>query len=176
MSSSNAKTTTSRNEENVQDAQQLPPHRNSASSRISNMATESLKLAYSITLDSLHNTTVDLTHHFTEKYYRFIDADAFIHGRALKIYETSSLPYPYTVISYVWFGLQAEPSQLEQEGSFHVFCGFHNDGTAREDGGPISLKVLEYACRWASNSGSSYLWLDRLCILQTSIQDKVWQI
>ncbi|KAJ7310165.1 hypothetical protein DFH08DRAFT_675019, partial [Mycena albidolilacea] len=45
-----------------------------------------------------------------------------------------------------------------------------------EDGGQISLKVLEYACRWASNSGSSYLWLDRLCILQTSKQDKVWQI
>ncbi|KAJ6466318.1 hypothetical protein C8R45DRAFT_485570 [Mycena sanguinolenta] len=90
--------------------------------------------------------------------------------------ETPILPQLYTVVSYVWFGLKAEPPELEQDGSFSVFCGAHNDGTPRENGGPISLKVLEYACRWASESSSSDLWLDRLCIMQTSKTDKAWQI
>ncbi|KAL0564945.1 hypothetical protein V5O48_017087 [Marasmius crinis-equi] len=135
-----------------------------------------LRVVYSIPLDALHNTTVDLTPHLTENHYRFIDTDAFTHNRTLTICETSTLPDLYTTISYVWFGLVAEPSQLEQEGSFRVFCGLRGDGTPREDGGPISLKVLEHACQWASNSSSSYLWLDRICILQTSKRDKAWQI
>ncbi|KAL0568601.1 hypothetical protein V5O48_013389, partial [Marasmius crinis-equi] len=132
---------------------------------------------YSIPLDTLRNTTLDLTPHLTENHYRFIDADAFINNHTLTIHETSALPlHLYTTISYVWFGLVAEPSQLEKEGSFRVFCGLRSDGTLREDGGPISLKVLEHACRWASDSSSPYLWLDRLCILQTSKRDKAWQI
>ncbi|KAI3611673.1 het domain containing protein [Moniliophthora roreri] len=171
---------TSRNEVDLRVAEQLPSGDSSSASITTEgdegNSTESLRLAYSIPLDALQNTTVDLTSHLTEKRYRFIDADAFVHNRTLVIHERSSLPDLYTVISYVWFGLIAEPSQLEQEGSFRVSCGFHNDGMPREDGGPISLKVLEHACRWASNSSSSYLWLDRLCILQTSKQDKAWQI
>ncbi|EEB89499.1 hypothetical protein MPER_12394, partial [Moniliophthora perniciosa FA553] len=160
----------------LQVVEQLPDDSNSASTTKGN-STESLRIVYSIPLDALHNTTVDLTPHLTENYYRFIDADAFIQSCTLVIYETSYLPYlQYTVISYVWFGLIAEPSQLEQEGNFRVSCGFHSDGMPREDGGPINLKVLEYVCRWASDSTSSYVWLDRLCILQTSKQDKAWQI
>ncbi|KAL0062969.1 hypothetical protein AAF712_010100 [Marasmius tenuissimus] len=149
----------------------------SPSTMITRLADAEVKLVYSIPLDALQNgTTIDLTPYLTENRYRFIDADAFIHNRILAIHEMPTLPDLYSTISYVWFGLEAEISQLEQEGSFRIFCGVRSDGTLREDGGPINVKVLEHACRWASNSSSSYLWLDRLCILQTSKQDKTWQI
>ncbi|THV01263.1 hypothetical protein K435DRAFT_607517, partial [Dendrothele bispora CBS 962.96] len=131
---------------------------------------------YSTPLDTLHNTSLDLTPYFTEEQYRFIDADAFIKSKTLAIHEMSFLPNLYTVISYVWFGLPASVLQLNHDGSFHVSCGFRSDGTPREDGGPINLQVLEYACKWASDTSSSYVWLDRLCILQTSKKDKAWQI
>ncbi|KAK7030486.1 hypothetical protein VNI00_014074 [Paramarasmius palmivorus] len=139
-------------------------------------------IAYSAPLDGLCDTTIDFTPYFNPKRYRFIDADAFIHDRQLTIYEMASRPthirkwMTYTVISYVWYGLSADPSQLTKDGSFCVFCGVYPDGTPRENGGPISLKILEYVCKWACESASFYVWLDRLCILQTDKEDKTWQI
>jgi len=125
----------------------------------------------------VNKTTLDLTPYFTEERFRFIDADAFLHHRRLDIHETTSLPdTSITAVSYVWFGLAAETSQLESDGKLNVFCGSRGDGTLREDGGPINLKVLEYACRYASQYSAPYLWLDRLCIMQTSRVDKAWQI
>ncbi|THV05810.1 hypothetical protein K435DRAFT_646390, partial [Dendrothele bispora CBS 962.96] len=137
---------------------------------------------FSKALTDLHNTILDFTPYFTEKRYRFIDIRAFLDQRKLDVYESTSLQigFPaHAVISYVWSGLTAERSQLETEQFFRVFCGIHEDGSPREDGGPINLKVLEYVCLYASSpSGLScrYLWLDRVCILQTSKQDKAWQI
>ncbi|KAK7030502.1 hypothetical protein VNI00_014094 [Paramarasmius palmivorus] len=137
------------------------------------------KIVYSIPLEDLRGTIIDLTPHYSAENYRFIDADAFTKDRQLIVYEVPLLPkapMTYTVTSYVWYGLNASPSQLEHDGSFRVFCGTKSDGTHREDGGPINLKVLEYICRWACVSSSFLVWLDRLCILQTSEQDKAWQI
>ncbi|KAF8173726.1 hypothetical protein K438DRAFT_1610359, partial [Mycena galopus ATCC 62051] len=135
-------------------------------------------IVFSMPLDALHDATVDFTPYFTEERFRFIDADAFLHRRILArgYFFASNLPQFYTSVSYVWFGLVAEPAELERFGAFHVFCGVRSDGTPREDGGPISLKVLEYVCRWASESRSPLLWLDRLCIKQTSKCDKAWQV
>jgi hypothetical protein len=130
-------------------------------------------------LDELRDTIVDFTPYFTEERFRFIDADAFINGRILAIRETPTLPqsrHTYTVVSYVWFGVVADAAELEEAGSFRVYCGTDNDGTPKEDGGPISLKVLRYLCLWASQAASPSLWLDRLCISQTSKRDKNWQI
>ena len=122
----------------------------------------------------------DLTPYATEERYRFIDCDAFVNAQTLRIYETAKLPYSpyqtYTVISYVWLALPALPEDLERDGSFRVYCGARNDGTIREDGGPIGMKVLGYVCRWSLEEKAPLLWLDRLCILQTSKRDKHWQI
>lgn len=122
----------------------------------------------------------DLTPYATEERYRFIDSDAFVNRRALEIYETTELPSSpsqrYSTISYVWLALPASAEDLHRHGSFRVFCGIHTSGSTREDGGPISIKVLEYACHWSSQAHAPYLWLDRLCILQTNKRDKFWQI
>ena len=45
-----------------------------------------------------------------------------------------------------------------------------------EDADPIGLDVLVDTCAASLACGASYLWLDRLCIMQTSKQDKRWQI
>ncbi|KAK7461438.1 hypothetical protein VKT23_008616 [Stygiomarasmius scandens] len=140
------------------------------------------KLVFSKAVAELHNTTLDLTPCFTEKRYRFIDIHSFLHRHKLDIYESSTLSvgFPaHAIISYVWHGLTAECYQLEKDRFFRVFCGVHGDGSLREDGGPINLKVLEYVCLYASSPSGircQYLWLDRLCIMQTSKQDKAWQI
>ncbi|EKM55707.1 uncharacterized protein PHACADRAFT_61990, partial [Phanerochaete carnosa HHB-10118-sp] len=132
-----------------------------------------------LALDKLRDTTVNLQEYATEERYRFIDCTAFIDQGVLRILETTVLPADpnfYTTVSYVWFGLLSPAEELSKSGSFRVYCGKRSDGSLREDGGPISIKVLEYACRWSSRYSAPYLWLDRLCILQTSRRDKSWQI
>jgi hypothetical protein len=45
-----------------------------------------------------------------------------------------------------------------------------------EDGDPIGVAALRDTCSVAMFRGISHLWLDRLCIVQTSKTDKSWQI
>ncbi|KAK0638338.1 hypothetical protein DIS24_g9924 [Lasiodiplodia hormozganensis] len=102
----------------------------------------------------------------------------FLNDRRLDIYE-----YPsglscsaYVAISYVWKGnpLVADPSSpsywVEELGTFSV--------KGAESGDPISLDVLYHTCSAALSCrySGSYLWLDRLCIVQTSELDRAWQI
>ncbi|KAJ5722182.1 hypothetical protein N7488_000217 [Penicillium malachiteum] len=104
---------------------------------------------------------------------------AFLDDRRLDIYEypESSLNcHPYVAVSYVWKGnsLVADPSSplywIEELGTFSV--------KGAEDGDPISLDVLCHVCSAALSCkySGSHLWLDRLCIVQTSKKDKAWQI
>lgn len=69
----------------------------------------------------------------------------------------------YTAISYIWKGRPVHGST--QNPTSIVVKG-------AEDGDPVSLDVLQSACAAASD----YLWLDRLCIMQTESRDKSWQI
>lgn len=140
-----------------------------------------LRRIASIPLEDLRDSVFDLTPYASEERFRFINCDAFIDKRLLEIYEITELPDEgpdtlYSTVSYVWFGLTATADALRRDGSFRVYCGTHSDGMEREDGGPISMKVLEYACMQSTGSGVTYLWLDRLCIMQTSRRDKLWQI
>ncbi|KDQ09374.1 hypothetical protein BOTBODRAFT_58724 [Botryobasidium botryosum FD-172 SS1] len=135
-----------------------------------------LKLIFSKPLNSLRGCTLDITSYASEERYRFIDCSAFVERDTLQIVETTTLSFGYTAISYVWGGLDADPEMLRKDGSFHVYCGVRSDGTLREDGGPISFKALGYACRWSLGVSAKYLWLDRVCIMQTSRVDKNWQI
>ncbi|KIJ48568.1 hypothetical protein M422DRAFT_66300 [Sphaerobolus stellatus SS14] len=135
-----------------------------------------LKEIFNQSLVSLRGATLDITRFATTERFRFIDCSAWITDNVLKIYETSTLPNLYSTISYVWFGLVSESSALDVDGWFRVYCGKREDGTMREDGGPINMRMLYYACQWSSRASCSYLWLDRICILQTSKIDKTWQI
>lgn len=127
-------------------------------------------------LDTLRDKILDMTPYACEERYRFIDCRSLVNDRTLKILETRALPPAYSTISYVWLGLSSSLSALQEDGSFRVYCGTRSDGIPKEDGGPISMKVLEFACLMSAQSSASYLWLDRLCILQTSLRDKHWQI
>ncbi|KAL0564501.1 hypothetical protein V5O48_017545 [Marasmius crinis-equi] len=138
----------------------------------------------------MRDTILDLSLYATPCRYRFIDGHAFLNERKLDLYEfqdesaeslpnnDDSPPHPpnvqYATISYAWRGNETktdDPSSplywKDTYGTFQV--------KGAEDGDPISLDVLEHVCE-AVKDASRYLWLDRLCILQTSKPDKIWQI
>lgn len=116
---------------------------------------------------------------------------AFVDEKKLSIYESIDLPdVPYTAISYPWRGNETiidDPTSpfywKDELGTFQV--------KGSEDGDPISLDVLYHICvlslsyerptagsAWYIPLGtpSRFLWLDRLCIMQTNREDKTWQI
>lgn len=73
----------------------------------------------------------------------------------------------YSALSYVWRGNRVDPSQPAPE-RFAV--------VGAEDGDPIGIEVLRHACVASMKKKVEYLWMDRLCIIQTSREDKLWQI
>ena len=99
------------------------------------------------------------------KRFRLIDCKAYLNG-VIRIVEYSSAAIipPYAAISYVWKGIH----QAKHAESFAVAGAL--------DGDPISQEVLRITCITAIEQGVRYIWLDRLCILQTSDTDKDWQI
>ncbi|KAF9255717.1 hypothetical protein L218DRAFT_912087 [Marasmius fiardii PR-910] len=146
------------------------------------------KLIFTATLHEMRDAILDLSLYATPCRYRFIDGEAFLKEQKLNLYEfgesTGSLsksgdsPHPphvsYAAISYTWHGNAIntdDPSSplywKDIKGTFQV--------KGAEDGDPISLDVLEHVCTTTERS-SRYLWLDRLCIMQTSKPDKIWQI
>ncbi|KAI0760428.1 hypothetical protein C8Q74DRAFT_1208077 [Fomes fomentarius] len=126
------------------------------------------KLIFSCAFSNLEDTILDLAPTATICRYRLIDMKAFLDNYELVIYEFSEFPNTsgayYSAISYVWHG---NPLEL---GTFSV--------KGAEDGDPISLDVLYHVCTaiLSCSYSGSYLWLDRLCILQSSKEDKAWQI
>ncbi|KAI1808581.1 hypothetical protein F4811DRAFT_176510 [Daldinia bambusicola] len=144
----------------------------------SSSSVQNSKLIFSASFSSLRDSVIDLSSVATIFRHRLIDMNAFLNDRRLDIYEyPSSLTSDrYVAVSYVWRGnpLVTDPSSpsywVEELGTFNV--------KGAETGDPISLDVLYHVCSAAlscSYSGS-HLWLDRLCILQSSKKDKAWQI
>ncbi|KAK7449198.1 hypothetical protein VKT23_013344 [Stygiomarasmius scandens] len=118
---------------------------------------------------------------------RFIDCRAFVEDDALKIVEFEEFPFriidgfqevSYVAISYVWKGKEGD----EEGGSFVVRYGGSQDCTEDDTGDPISISVLHSVCLAVLKDSSlldfsiNYVWLDRLCIMQTNKEDKSWQI
>ncbi|KAK7047363.1 hypothetical protein VNI00_006594 [Paramarasmius palmivorus] len=152
------------------------------------------KLIFTSKLYQLRDTVLDLSPFATPCRYRFVDCEAFLQAQQLDIYEfdgshtydsasshltsSGSPPHPpnvtYTSISYTWRGNE---TNTDDPSSPHYWEDMHGTFQVKgaEDGDPISLDVLEHVCI-AIRNHSRYLWLDRLCILQTSKPDKIWQI
>ncbi|KXN90421.1 hypothetical protein AN958_04290 [Leucoagaricus sp. SymC.cos] len=140
------------------------------------------KIIFDQALSSVRVTTgnehhIDLTQVATPCRYRFIDCLEFVHREFLQVIEVCDLPRDaYAAISHVWASALPKSSVYTQRGSFLVEC------EERNDGGPISIDVLHHACVAALQEGVRFLWLDRLCILQTHGKgenvnvDKKWQI
>ncbi len=88
----------------------------------------------------------------------------------IHILEFDNFPLvPYAAISYPWRGVETRSTRR----SFHV-CLRDSDKHRYPD--PISGVLLFHASAAALAHNCPYLWLDRLCIIQTSEEDKHWQI
>ncbi|KAL7958583.1 hypothetical protein V8C34DRAFT_282685 [Trichoderma compactum] len=112
---------------------------------------------------------IDFMFRATPERYRLIDCSKVIHDRSLRIVEFTDFPQvSYAALSYVWRGnFPIEGPKLETL-EFSVL--------GAEDADPLGLDVLFDACTAAVACGASFIWLDRLCIMQTSKRDKMWQI
>ena len=88
----------------------------------------------------------------------------------IEIHEFQSLSLPdnldYCAVSYPWAGVKNEN---DLRGYIKV--------AGAEEADPIGISML-YDLSWAawSVSRSEYIWLDRLCLMQTNKEDKQWQI
>jgi hypothetical protein len=126
---------------------------------------------YDVPFNSLANSVIDISTTAKPGRYRLIDCSQYVQRQSLRIYEfTDSIATTsYATISYVWRGNPLDPSTSHSDlGTLAV--------KGAEDGDPIGIDVLHHACTASLMDGAPYLWLDRLCIMQTSKDDKAWQI
>ncbi len=141
------------------------------------------RIVFSAKLSNLAGGTIELDPLATPRHFRLLDCSAFLDSDELRIIEypqrttvsssqafkfdisSSPLP-PFAAISYPWRDLQ-HPSGSTTP-SFSVSGATHAD--------PISIDILHTACLAARMFSCDYIWLDRLCILQTQKEDKNWQI
>ncbi len=138
--------------------------------------TSAYTTVYSIPLGSLQGACVDVTSCGDNAYkgaspckYRLIDCVQYVRHNTLVIHEFDVLPKEsYSAASYIWRGKPFDPSFPEQRGFFSVL--------GAENGDPISIDVLYHVCMASLQKKAKLLWLDRLCIIQQSRDDKAWQI
>ncbi|CAE6486144.1 unnamed protein product [Rhizoctonia solani] len=100
--------------------------------------------------------------------YRFVQCDPLLADKpVIKVYEYPELPIKeYTVISYIWNGVKA-----------HIQDTFEiARGKKQAPPNPISIPILQDACRAAKIRGTNLLWLDALCIDMSNTEDNSWQV
>ena len=144
-----------------------------------------IEVTFEIPLSSISaSVPLDISPAASPGHFRFLGCRALVDEsviRVVTLLTTDLSTISYSAISYPWRG---NPADDVLASSFSV--------KGAESGDPISLAVLRSACIASlSNDGARdevgarpnpklcvapYLWLDRLCILQSSKQDKTWQI
>jgi hypothetical protein len=118
-------------------------------------------------LEEVRGHTLDMSLATPER-FRLIDADALVNDNVLRIQGCQSShtigSVKFIAISYPWKGNHRAP--------------FHNSFAVKgaEDGDRIAVDVLLTLCRASLQNCARYIWLDRLCIMQSSKLDKHWQI
>ncbi len=101
--------------------------------------------------------------------FRFIVCSDFLDQQRLSVVEHEALPQgQYVAVSYPWSGLK---SSEPPNSFFRLPLEGHEQLSD-----PISLAVLRTACLAARQADADLLWIDQICIMQTSAQDKDWQI
>ncbi|KAF9467608.1 hypothetical protein BDZ94DRAFT_1248542 [Collybia nuda] len=124
-----------------------------------------------ISLTELDGTIVGLSGQVEPKHFRLLDCDAFLDSQLLRVLqfpEFTPKDIRYAAVSYPWRDLQLLEGTQPPMGCFSVQGAEHAD--------PITIGVLRTACLATRQFGVSLLWLDRLCIMQSSRIDKDWQI
>ncbi|KAK0477694.1 hypothetical protein IW261DRAFT_1366868, partial [Armillaria novae-zelandiae] len=123
-------------------------------------------IIFQISLESLAPSgplsVLDITPVATPGRFRLIDCAQYIYDRTLSIHEFPDFKCTYAAISYIWRGNSVD--ELAVGARFFV--------AGAEDGDPTGVDVLVHAVLL---EGVKCIWLDRLCIMQTSKEDKHWQ-
>ncbi|KAI0532868.1 hypothetical protein GGR58DRAFT_517363 [Xylaria digitata] len=126
------------------------------------------KVIYDAPLETIKS--LDITESATPRRYRLLRCVDFIQAKKLVILEFTEFPeVPYTALSYVW---QGNVPSKDFDGQ--VFTVLVPDGDAPGD--PIGVEVLHETCLASMARGITHVWLDRLCIMQKSSDDKRWKI
>ncbi|TFK92169.1 hypothetical protein K466DRAFT_257179 [Polyporus arcularius HHB13444] len=117
--------------------------------------------------NSLPDRGLDITSSATPCRLRLIDCEAFTERGILRLLEFTDFPMvPYSAISYPWRGVPADTASVGPR--FSV--------AGAEDADPVGIDVLQHACVASLIRNCPYLWMDRLCIMQTNRADRNWQI
>jgi hypothetical protein len=131
----------------------------------SGLNTPPFELVQEHTLQYLQDVEFQFSQKASIRRFRFIDCDAFTKNKVLKLVSFETLPVlQYSCISYVWNGLRP----LRKTPCFSV--------NGIRDAHPLNIEILTSACLLSLLKGAQYLWLDLICILQTDLEDKIWQI
>ncbi|KAK7464824.1 hypothetical protein VKT23_006031 [Stygiomarasmius scandens] len=126
-------------------------------------------MIFHISVDNptIFQTPLCVMEHAIPKRYRLVDCEQLVKNNTLNIIEFTNFPHvPYATISYVWKGNDVPLGYNAKE--FSV--------VGAEEADPIGVEVLRDACVAALAKHARYLWIDRLCIMQTNKDDKRWQI
>lgn len=124
-----------------------------------------------VSLDSLcRREFTDVNEHGTPKRYRLISCPDIVDAGKLVVYEYANFPEDrFAAVSYVWRG------NIPQDGlKLRTFDIPVPEG--HDPGDPVGIEVLREVCLASISCGAMYLWIDRLCIMQTNNADKKWQI
>ncbi|KAK0201165.1 hypothetical protein DFS33DRAFT_1387102 [Desarmillaria ectypa] len=117
------------------------------------------------------NEAVDITSSAIPQRYRLVDCKVLTEDKVLRICEFIDFPVvAHCSISYVWRNVRGSDSFVEGGD------GIEFDVKGAEEADPINTDVLHHACMASLRRGCTHLWLDRLCIMQTSKDDMRWQI
>ncbi|KAI1808938.1 hypothetical protein F4811DRAFT_6684 [Daldinia bambusicola] len=118
----------------------------------------------------LETKLLDITENATPCRYRLLSCDDFIEHKQVTILEFDDFPQvPYTALSYVWKGNIPDANFADPVFNVPVPEG-------QEPGDDIGVEVLRETCVASTARGIKHLWLDRLCVMQMSREDKKWQI
>ncbi|KAI1466118.1 uncharacterized protein F4812DRAFT_97671 [Daldinia caldariorum] len=124
-----------------------------------------------ISLETIVKTkSLDITESATPCRYRLLSCNDFIEHKQVTVLEFDDFPQvPYTALSYVWKG-----NTLDADCADPVFNVPVPEG--QEPGDDIGVEVLRETCVASTARGINHLWIDRLCVMQMSKEDKKWQI
>lgn len=126
-------------------------------------------MGYSAAVDSFAGEILCAGKALVPERFRFIVCSDFLDQQRLSVVEYEALPQgQYAAVSYPWNGLK---SSDPPNSFFRLPLEGHEQLSD-----PISLAVLRTACLAARQSDADLLWIDQICIMQTSAQDKDWQI
>ncbi|KAG8706892.1 hypothetical protein FRC09_002134 [Ceratobasidium sp. 395] len=126
---------------------------------------------YTIDLNELSRSgkMLDLSEGPTAERYHFAECEPLAEDGILRIQEYTDLPTSYAAVSYVWEGLNRLPGDESP-----AFLVRPTDPAYPSD--PITINVVQNACKAALKRGIKLLWLDRFSIMQSIAEDQKWQI